>query len=74
MEVPALLGGCEEETELGPVGGGRGQQAGLPAAGRARPPVSFRRVCSSVDSFTSYELRMAVMSSSSRALDSCSAS
>ena len=33
MEVPALLGGCEEETELGPIGGGRGQQAGLPAAG-----------------------------------------
>ena len=72
--MPALPGGCEEETELGPVGRGAGQQAGLLLPGGAGPPVSLRRFCSSVDSFTSYELRMAVMSSSSRALDSCSAS
>ena len=35
--MPALLGGCEQETELGPAGGGGGQQAGLPPAWRGRP-------------------------------------
>ena len=72
--MSALLGGCEQETELGPVGGGGGSRLGSLLPGGAGPPVSLRRFCSSVDSFTSYELRMAVMSSSSRALDSCSAS
>lgn len=62
----------KSETESGARGPGGGESRLGSPAGRGRPTCLLAQFCSSVESFTSYELRMAVMSSSSRALDSCS--